>query len=252
MRSRGDGKSSEKRDKTSLTDLHTHILPGMDDGSKSPEMSVQMLKSCAEQGVTRLLLAPHYYSSKETIDNFLSRRAASFEALQAEVSQSMSTPPLPEIYLGCECRYFVEMSKSPDLKKLCFGAANCLLVEMPFTVWSLSVVGEVCSLLSEGYAVILAHIERYIGSTENLRHLDDFLEAGAVIQTNAEFFLEKSARHSALKMLRDNSLHVFGSDCHNVTTRPPNMGFLREILDKKRCGAYLSAAESLCTELLTG
>ena len=67
-----------------MTDLHTHILPGMDDGAKTPEESLQMLRMERDQGVDTVVLTPHFYRDRERPEWFLARRRASAEALRQE------------------------------------------------------------------------------------------------------------------------------------------------------------------------
>jgi protein-tyrosine phosphatase len=84
-----------------------------------------------------------------------------------------------------------------------------------------------------GITPIIAHIERYIGESQNLETLGQLIAMGAIIQANAEFFLKLRSRRRALAMLGQEHIHVFGSDCHNMKNRNPNMGDLQKLLNRK-------------------
>jgi protein-tyrosine phosphatase len=207
----------------------------MDDGSGSVGESIQMLDMLDAQGVDTVALTPHYYRSQETISSFMDRRERSVAALMDAIGDAKS----PRLLFGAETALFMEMSLEPDIQQLCIGESRKLLVEMPFNVWTTPVINEVRRLIaSRGVTPIIAHIERYAGDHRNREALSALIAFGAIIQSNAEFFLSRMTRRKAFEMLRNGQIHVFGSDAHNVRDRAPNMGELGSLLNKK-----LSASE---------
>ena len=81
-----------------MIDFHTHILPGIDDGSRSVEMTMQMLNAETEQGVTGIVATPHFYAHKSNIEDFLAVREESFVSVQREIAGSdedLIYPPFP-------------------------------------------------------------------------------------------------------------------------------------------------------------
>ncbi len=84
-----------------MTDMHCHILPGMDDGSRSAAESLSMLEASAAQGVDRIVATPHFYAGENSPEVFLSRREHAYERLKA-----VWRPGLPEIALGAEVCWF--------------------------------------------------------------------------------------------------------------------------------------------------
>ena len=105
-----------------MIDLHSHILPNMDDGSKSPEETAALLRLLAQQGVSTVVATPHFYA-QETPEAFLERRNASREKmLPSEEHQ-------PEILLGAEVAYFSGMGSCEALIPLQIGDTKLLLVE---------------------------------------------------------------------------------------------------------------------------
>ena len=113
---------------TDLIDFHTHILPCLDDGSKSVEMSLSMLREETEQGVRHVVLTPHFYARHDDPDRFLASREAAAEALKAAVAE---VPGLPTLHLGAEVAYFRGMSDCEILRDFCIGRTECILVELP-------------------------------------------------------------------------------------------------------------------------
>ena len=103
-----------------MVDFHTHILPKIDDGSKSVEESLAMLRSEWEQGIQEVVLTPHFYPQMDDPREFLARRQASFERLQA----AMGEEALPKLRLGAEVYFYYGMSNSEILKELVISYDN--------------------------------------------------------------------------------------------------------------------------------
>ena len=86
--------------------------------------------------------------------------------------------------------------------------------------------------------IVLAHIERYLNlQTQNT--WNRILECGILMQANASFFTSLSSKRKALTLLREGNIHFIGSDCHNLTSRPPQIGKAFEIIQKKLGEDYI-------------
>lgn len=205
-----------------MLDIHTHILPKMDDGSTSSAESVSMVKACRAQGIDHLCLTPHFYPNREAPEEFLKRRMASAARL-AEVLEGEKN--LPRLYLGAEVAYYRGISRMECVEKLCIGKTRTLLVEMPFGEWSRGATDEILALREQrGLRVVLAHVERYL-SQRNLEAIHMLNERGVFLQANAEVFLQKSMRSWVImRMLKKEQIQFLGSDCHNMKQRSPNLG----------------------------
>lgn len=213
----------------SLIDFHTHILPRMDDGSLSVEMSQKMLDMSRGQGVGCVVLTPHFYPSRDYPEHFLKKREHRFGELLAARGNSR-----PTIIPGAEVQYFDGLTEMRDLPRLRIGKSPALLVEMPFCEWTNRVVENIIELSRRGeYVIIIAHIERYMQfqSESVIRRL---VREGVLIQSNADFFTRRLSSRKALNMLDDGLIHLIGSDCHNITSRPPNISGAFELISKKR------------------
>ena len=200
-----------------MIDFHTHILPGIDDGSASPEESVQMLRALAEQGVDTVVATPHFSALKQTPEGFVAQRDQALAQLPQEEG-------LPQILLGAEVAYFNSMNHCEELQMLQVAQSGLVLVEMPFGSWTDRMVEDICAIPRQlGLMPVLAHIERYDRKDQFPRY-QALLQDQALIQCNAQFFLKGLAKHRAMRMLAAGEIQFLGSDCHNMAHRPPNIG----------------------------
>jgi len=208
-----------------MLDIHTHILPKMDDGSKDAAESIGMLRLEVEHGISRVALTPHFYPDQESVDAFLARRTAAAETLYAAMD---GRGKMPQLLLGAEVAYFRGISRVPDMRRLCIGNSNALLVEMPFSAWTSRMIDELYRLLDSGVQPVIAHMDRYIRQQPN-GTLDELCRSGVLLQANASFFLDFSTAWMAMRLLKKQRIHLLGSDCHNMHSRKPRLG---EALDK--------------------
>ena len=230
-----------------MIDLHAHILPNMDDGSRSVAESIRMLEASADQGVKYIAATPHFYAAENSPAQFLRRREMS-AAMLRPVWQSR----FPQLALGAEVYYFDGISRTQELDLLKLEHTDLLLLEMPFSAWTGRMVAELLELQGcRNTTVVLAHIERYLAfqKPEVWRKL---LDGGVRMQCNAEFFLHWRTRRKALRMLRQGKVHFLGSDCHNMEARPPRLGEAMEAIDKAMGAAGRHILDREAAVLLAG
>ena len=226
-----------------ICDVHTHILPGMDDGCKTPEESLSVLRAARAQGIRQIFATPHYYAP-EPVEQFLRRREAAAQLLRRHM-----TPAEPEICLGAEVAFYSGMSRDAHLEKLCLGASRYLLLELPFEPWSSDVRRELRNLCSiRGITPILAHIERYI-PLQSSAALGEVLEMDVLVQMNAGYLLRFGSRRKACQLLKSGTVQLLGSDCHNMTHRPPNLGPAVSYLEKKGMTGVLARGAELSSHI---
>ena len=218
-----------------MTDLHTHILPGMDDGARTPETSVKMLRSELEQGIHGIALTPHMYPHDESLDSFLRRRQSSFDVLCTAVEKEIPDGDI-SFYIGAELYWFNGIDNASGIEKLCIGESGLLLVEMPFDRWPRAYVDALLRMARrDEYRLVMAHIERYI-DRQNPSVISDLLNSGVMFQCNAGFFTDRRARRGALHLLSGGAVHFLGSDAHNNgslsrgASRRPNMGDALDVI----------------------
>ena len=141
-----------------MIDFHSHILPGMDDGSKSTQESLEMLDMLRAQGVDTVAATPHFYARENPPEVFLRRRAEAWNRLRPQL-----TADSPRVLLGAEVRYFQGISHVDRLHDLCLEGQDVLLLEMPFSPWPSRTLAELTDLAQRGdLTVVLAHMERYL------------------------------------------------------------------------------------------
>ena len=232
--------------KFEICDLHGHFLPGMDDGSRSVAESLQMLELAAEQGIGQMFATPHYYPV-ETVEEFLERRQRAAELLQDAMAKSQKK--LPKIVLGAEVAYRPGLGNADELEKLCLGNSRFLLLELPFRPWNQSMFRDISSIANvRGILPIIAHVERYI-AIQNTKVFRQLMEQDVLLQMNAESLLRWPASIRAKKLLRYGTVHLLGSDCHNLESRKPNLGLAFDYLSKCKLDAAAEAAAELSMEI---
>lgn len=216
-----------------IIDCHTHILPGVDDGSDSVETTKQLLKLEEKDGVTDIFLTPHFYASRNSITRFLEKREESFEKLLSVIDGTGYKEE--NFYKGAEVYYFEDMSRAEDLNKLCIGDTNYILIEMPFAGWTKKNIEEIEYIIDErNMKVIIAHLERFHKFQKNKEYFERLLELDLMIQLNGEAFLEGFfSKRWADKLLAGRKNVILGSDCHNLTSRIPNLNSARDKIRKK-------------------
>lgn len=228
-------------------DLHTHILPNMDDGSRSPEMSAAMLTALREQGADVVCLTSHYYAKRESISAFLARRAEAFSRLEAAAPAGS-----PRLLLGAETAYFPAISQCQELKALCIGGSSTLLLEMPFAEWTQIQVDEVIALvLDRRFRVVLAHPERFLFSSNNRAALDKLLELPIALQVNGETLLHWRTRKQGLELLEMTNVPLLGSDCHDLKNRAPNLDRARKVIRARLGADFLVCMDQAAEACLT-
>lgn len=211
-----------------MIDWHSHILPQMDDGSQSVEESLNMLKVLSDQGVSTVIATPHFYANDESVEAFLKRRDHAFSQLRLNLKGNM-----PNIILGAEVKYYQGISRLKNLKDLRIDNTEFLLLEMPVNEWSELMVRELSELsCRSGMNIILAHGERYF-HLQKREALNRIFESDILIQVNASFFESFISRIKAISMLKKGRIQLIGSDCHNMTTRPPNVSKALNIIRKR-------------------
>ena len=203
-----------------LYDFHSHILPGVDDGSRNAYETLAMLNMMAEQGVKKVLATPHFYATYDTFDRFFKKREEGAKELKEVHDKNRH----PEVCLGAEVLFFPGISRTDNIVNMKISGSDYILIEMPFAKWGERVIEELLDLKRDFHLKpILAHIEHFL-PFKNLPWLEMLKKQGILFQSNADFFLNKKTEKTAMKMLADGFIDVLGSDSHNTVSRPPLLG----------------------------
>lgn len=230
-----------------VIDFHSHILPGIDDGSQNIETSLQMLKESTLQGVDIMMATPHFYASKDRIEDFLKRRNRAYDSLRSTLGENLQ----PKLRLGAEVAFFPGISGAAKIDSLVFQGTRLLLLEMPFRSWTTSDIREVEKMIDKrGFQIILAHLERYMGMKENKKKIEELRQMPLYVQINAGSLLDWKKRRILLKMFQKGEAHLLGSDCHGINHRAPNLAQGREMLNKKIGKGALERLDILGNKLI--
>ncbi len=213
---------------SSITDFHTHILPSVDDGSQSIDESLSLLREELSQGVSRVVLTPHFYANHDSPTRFLKRRSDAEQALRDAANP---TSDYPELIVGAEVHYFEGMSDCEHLGALAISGTDLILVEMPHGKWSDRMLSELESIRHKHALIpVIAHVDRYITFFNHCSLIDSLLDHSLLIQANADFFISRRTRRMALRLLSEGRIHFLGSDCHGMHSRVPNLGKALDVI----------------------
>ena len=213
-------------------DIHTHILPGVDDGSKNMEMTENMLRMAYEEGVRTIYATPHYGSGKEKYDNdYL------MEQYEKVKEKALSTGEDGiELLLGNEIYYrndSVEDVKAG--KALTMNNTKYVLVEFDTGIRYKDMYAALQKFVLAGYRPVLAHIERYECLIKKYDELYNLRNLGVFMQVNASTVIPRFNQTASFcrKLIREGYISFLGSDCHRIEWRPPCMESGVAVLKKK-------------------
>lgn len=212
-----------------MNDIHTHILPAIDDGSKDAEMSVEMIKKLAAEGVRKIVLTPHFYASRNSVDSFLRKRERSLDELRQALGEEKTDV---ELYVGAEVLFMDSLDRVEGFERMAIDGTKYLLLEMPFDKWGSRTVDTVYRIISNGVTPIIAHFERYI-PMKNLDMIYELHRLGCILQMNAENFRSFFPKRKALKFFGEGTAKLLGSDCHNLKNRLPEIKFAYDAIAEK-------------------
>ena len=238
-----------------MIDFHTHILPGIDDGSRDIDMTEKMLRMEQAMGVSHIFATPHFYAHRRSIEYFLERRKGALEKTKQLLARESG---LPQITAGAEVYYFSGIGRAKQLEDLCIEGTNILLLELPFAQWHSDITKDISELMDRrGLHIVLAHLERYEHFQKSRHVWDRLLDMPLTIQLNCEdiidagsIFRRNPMHKTSMELLSRYDEVIIGSDCHNLTDRKPNLADARAAIEKK-CGAErLAQIDEYTRELL--
>ena len=217
------------------TDVHSHFIPGIDDGAKSIEDSLNMIRSMAEFGYKKVITTPHvmsdyYRNTPEIINNGLAKvkEAIAKEGIQIEIEAAA------EYNLDAD---FEPKIKSKEL--LTFGD-NYALFELPFLMEPPNLKNAIFEMQMNGYKPVLAHVERYPFWFKDFDKILELKDRGVFIQLNINSltgFYGPEVQATGEKLIDEGLVDLLGSDCHH-------MGHI-ELLENARKKPYLHKAIEL-------
>lgn len=195
-------------------DMHSHFIPGIDDGAKTMEESVAMISEFSKLGYKKVVTTPHIMSDayRNTPEIILSGLA--------QVRVALKTAGIPmEIEAAAEYYLDFDFEKSIEEKKLLTFGNNYVLFELPFINPPDSLMGVIFKLLTNGYKPILAHPERYNFWHHDFKKYEELVEKGVLLQLNINSltgYYSPEVQKIAERMVDQNMISFLGSDCHRM------------------------------------
>ncbi len=199
-----------------MIDLHNHIIPGLDDGSKTLEMSLKMLRCAADQGITDVVNTVHFQTARLDGITFEYKLVKSkIEELQNELDKE----EIPiKLHMGAEVFYLPNLMELKDNPLLTFDHGKYMLVEFPVDQVPNGCQDMFFKLKLAGVTPIIAHPERIKPIQKDLSIVRKFIRGGCVIQVDAGSLtgsLGSSSEKAALEIVRQGCCHIIGSDAHD-------------------------------------
>lgn len=212
-----------------LVDIHNHCLPGVDDGAKDMDETLQMLRIAAEEGIEHMIVTPHYKRGRFTVSS------KEIESLIDTVQKELKLQNIPiQLYPGNE--HFYGSITVPSLNEgtaNTMAGSNYVLVEYyPNTDYH-TIKNTLNDLILEGYYPILAHVERY-EMINKVSLVEELIEMGVYIQVNASSVtgsLGRKTKSFIKKLMKADCVHFVGTDAHGQEKRAPIL---------KECSNYIT------------
>lgn len=220
-----------------MTDIHCHILPRVDDGAKSERMAAHMIRESAAQGVSRIILTPHYRIGMfETDQKIIEKRFRHLCEINRKIRSGV------RLYLGRECHRrngIGELLQDGVLPTL--AGSRYVLVEFSHTDDFSKMRKTIYDVVVHGFSPIIAHGERYPELITDLDRVDELQRLGAKFQaTSAAIYGGHGLRLKRIckKLLKEDMIDFIGSDSHDMERRAPDLGRCAEYLEKKKGPGY--------------
>ena len=232
-----------------MIDLHSHILPGIDDGAKDSALSLQMLQKEVEEGVQTLVFTPHYYGKKRSPEQFIIRRNSAYEKIKESI------PDVLNVRLGAEILFTgLNMADNDELSALAIDGTKYILFEFPLSEkWQPILWESLADFIQEtDYTPIIAHVERYVETQKKPKLFERLVQMGCLLQVNTTSFLDKGSSSLAFALLKHGLVHCLGSDSHDVETRACDYGKARAQIYEKGYGEAFESIQSNMRSILAG
>lgn len=224
-----------------MIDIHCHLLPGIDDGPKNWDDSIDLARAMVADGITTAVATPHlidgvYQNIREVVD-----------PLVAQLNERLAQADIKLIVLAAAEVDLSSRHVTMDSPELPLIGGKSVLLEMPMAVIPHAMADILFSVRSRGILPVLAHPERNEILQDNPALAVDWIHAGAALQLDADSLLGvwgRRTKHCAEHLLRAGQFHAMASDAHSTARRPPRM---QEALAIVREHVGNAAAQDLVT-----
>ena len=228
-----------------MIDLHSHILPGIDDGAPDLATALELSKIAVNDGITHMVCTPHIHPGR--YDNTLETIQQALNELQAGLIEQhidLVIHAAAEVRFGMELMVSVKQQSIPFLGE--WQGKPVLLLEFPHGEIPFGAERLTAWLLQQGIKPMIAHPERNKGLLRAPEKLKPFLEQGCLLQVTAGAVAGRfgqAVQELAYKLLKEDVVTILASDAHNIEHRPP-------ILSQGRDAAAALIGESAAQRLV--
>jgi len=222
-----------------VIDLHSHILPGLDDGPATIEESLEIARRAAADGVRVIAATPHVRDDYPT-------EAVTMERAVAEVRAAVKEAGIPiEVRTGGEIAIdWLDRLAEDDLIRFGLGGSpRYILVEFPYAGWPLSLHEWIFRLVTKGVTPVIAHPERNTEVQDDPSELRPLVDAGALVQLTAASVdgrTGRAAQAASASLLRLGLAHLVASDAHTPDVREAGLGAAVGTLDDPELARWLT------------
>lgn len=215
-----------------MIDFHTHILPEIDNGARNVEESIAMLQAENEQGVSIVVLTPHYYPDEQDIDTFLKLRNESYE----KVLKASAKLSLPSIRLGAQVHFTPSLIEHEDLHKLCIDDTNYMLLELPYMPINSKVIDTIDMLCQKhDITPIISHFDIHFFNN-SYKEIEDLMDLNILGEMDTSSIIKISNEKVFKSLLKNNYINVIGSDIHGINDKSFSLPDVYDYFKKKRKG----------------
>jgi protein-tyrosine phosphatase len=211
-----------------MIDIHTHILPNIDDGAQTLTQSLEMINEACNAGFTSIICTPHYSQNKydtpiETIEELINK-------LQNYLPENIKLYIGAEVYISTDIDVLVKQKMVSTLNN-----SKYILFELPMHTKVIYMEEVVDKLLQSGLIPVLAHPERYTYLQKNMDVYQKLIEKGVLFQCNFGSIISyygKNAKRTIKKLLKNDMVHFLATDTHRPNTIYKDMNKILKKLGK--------------------
>lgn len=222
-------------------DIHTHILPEIDDGAKSVNESKEMLILLKQQGITDVCFTPHYDARCHSLSDFVEKRQKAYLSVK-NICDEIGING----HLAAEVKLYRNIFNYSDISSLCVEGSNYLLTEFPFEDFGEDYLLNMLFKLQADYSVvpIIVHPERY-KKLYNARFLNKLCFSDCLVQADISALEGMLMRRKTLNFIDSGLIDFIASDCHNTSSRAPEFFRAKEILGEERYNKLMSESRKI-------
>lgn len=228
-----------------MIDIHSHVIPGIDDGAKDEEMAISMLKMAEESGTKKLVVTPHFMRGRFDYEyNEVTEEVEKLRKLAEDNGINI------EIYQGQEVYYSDRIVKYYDREIIgTINGTRYMLIELPMLEFNLDeVIDNLYELQLKGVTPIIAHPERYKPFIRKPSLINRLIKEGCLFQLNAGSItgdFGKEVKKTAETYLMNRIYNFVGSDAHREIKRSPDLTRFLNIVDKEDIEFFRESSEAM-------